>query len=81
MKQNITLSVESELLRQAKQLAAKRHLSLSKLLAEDLAAHVAQAKQYEQAKQQALAWLEQKFHMGGKGIENREALHDRQNLR
>jgi phage gpG-like protein len=81
MKQNITLSVESDLLRQAKQLAAKRHLSLSRLLADDLAAHVAQAAQYEQAKQQALAWLEQKFHMGGKGIQNREALHDRQNLR
>jgi uncharacterized protein (DUF2126 family) len=81
MKQNITLSMEADLLRQAKQLAAQRHLSLSKLLAEDLATQVSQAQQYEQAKQQALAWLEQKFPLGGEGVKNREALHDRQNLR
>lgn len=81
MKQNITLAMESDLLRQAKQLAARRHLSLSKLLAEDLALQVGQAQQYEQSKQQALAWLERKFPLGGEGVKDREALHDRQDLR
>ncbi|MDD5330288.1 MAG: hypothetical protein PHX38_09805 [Sulfuricella sp.] len=81
MKQNITLSMETELLHQAKQLAAKRRLSLSRLLADDLAEQVAQAQQYELSKRQALAWLEQKFPLGGEGVKNREALHDRQNLR
>ncbi len=81
MKQNITLAMESDLLRQAKQLAARRHLSLSKLLAEDLASQVGQSQQYEQSKQQALAWLERKSPLGGEGVKDREALHDRQDLR
>lgn len=81
MKQNITLSLETELLQQARVMAAKRHLSVSKLLAEDLAARVSEVERYEQARQQALAWLERKFPLGGQGIKNRDALHDRKNLR
>jgi len=81
MKQNITLSLETELLQQAKVMAAKRHLSVSKLLAEDLAARVSEAERYEQTRQQALVWLERKFPLGGLGIKDRDALHDRQNLR
>lgn len=80
MKQNITLAVDSELLKQARQLAARRHLSLSKLLAEDLAAQVGLAQQYEQSRKQALALLERKFSLDGKGIADRGALHDRQDL-
>lgn len=38
-------------------------------------------KCWHQAKQQALAWLEKKFHLGGKGIKSRDALHDRKDLR
>jgi hypothetical protein len=81
MKQNITLSLDTELLRKAKLLAAKRKLSLSKLLAEELAEQVARTRQYEQAKQQALAWLDQKFPLGGVAIKDRNALHQREDLR
>lgn len=81
MKQNITLSLETDLLQQAKVLAARRNLSLSKLLAEDIAAQVAQARQYDQAKQQALFLLSQKFALGGQRVRDRDELHDRQNLR
>lgn len=72
MKQNITLSLDTELLRQAKLVAAKRKLSLSKLLAEELAEQVTQTRQHEQAKQQALAWLDKKFPLGGLGIKDRD---------
>ncbi len=81
MKQNITLSLDTELLRKAKLLAAKRKLSLSRLLAEELAEQVAQARQYDQAKKQALAWLDKKFPLGGIGVRDRGALHEREDLR
>lgn len=81
MKQNVTLSLETDLLQQAKVLAARRNLSLSKLLAEDIAVQVAQARQYDQAKQQALVLLNQKFALGGQRVQDRDELHDRQNLR
>ena len=77
MKQNITLSLDAATLKQAKQLAAKRNLSVSKLLAEDLAAHVAADRHFEQAKRQALVWLEGgALNMGGKYL-SREAAHER----
>ena len=81
MKQNITLSLESDILSAAKLLAAKRNLSISRLLAEDLAARVCEAQQYEQMKQQALALLDARFDMGGAKVTSRDDLHDRQNLR
>jgi hypothetical protein len=40
-----------------------------------------QASAYEQAKAKALALLDSGLHLGGTGIEDRDALHDRQALR
>ena len=77
MKQNITLSLDEQTLQQARLLAAKRKLSVSRLLAEDLAEQVAQDRQYEQAKRQAMAWLaEPRLQLGGDYL-SREATHER----
>ncbi len=81
MKQNITLSLDVELLRAAKQLAAKSRLSLSRLLAEDLAARVGDESEYKIAMQQAFALLDKKLPLGGKGGANRGDLHERAGLR
>ena len=81
MKQNVTLALDSDLLVSAKQLAAVRNSSLSRLLADELAAQVGSARAYEQARQQALAMLRQGFHLGGAGIANRDDQHDRAVLR
>lgn len=77
MKQNITLSLDAQILHQARQLAARRKLSISKLLAEDLAQQVELDQHYEQAKRQALAWLaDAPLHLGGQYLD-RETAHAR----
>jgi hypothetical protein len=81
MKQNITLSLDSHLLKQAKVFAAKRGVSISRLLAEDLEAIMAQQTLYARAKKEALHLLQHKLKLGGKGLPGRDTLHDRTLLR
>lgn len=77
MKQNITLSLDEQTLYQARQLAARRKLSVSKLLAEDLAGQVQADLRYDQAKRQALSWLAQApLNLGGRYL-TREETHER----
>jgi len=77
MKQNITLSLDAQTLHHARQLAARRKLSVSKLLAQDLAQQVETDQRYEQAKRQALAWLAHApLHLGGRYLD-REETHAR----
>lgn len=77
MKQNITLSLDAQTLHEARQLAARRKLSVSKLLAEDLADQVAKDRAYEQSRRQALAWLAlAPLNLGGQHLD-REAAHER----
>jgi hypothetical protein len=77
MKQNITLSLDEQTLHQARQLAARRKLSVSKLLAEDLAQQVQADQRYEQAKRIALAWLAQApLTLEGRYLD-RESTHER----
>ncbi len=77
MKQNITLSIEKELLKKAKLMAAKKETSVTKLLTEQLARVVSEDEQYDSAKKRALAILKKGFHLGGSIIAKREELHER----
>lgn len=81
MKQNITLAIDQKLLRAARAVAAERGTSISAMLADELRAKVEQQERYEQARQLALAMLDKPWHLGGQGIGDREALHDRAALR
>jgi hypothetical protein len=81
MKQNITLAIDQPLLKRARAIAAQRGTSISALLAQELGRLVNREAAYVQARRKALANLENPFHLGGTGISNREALHDRQGLR
>lgn len=76
MKQNITLSVDAELLRGARVLAAEQNTSVSKLLAKELERLVHDNQAHRRAREQALAALERGFHFGGERID-RDALHER----
>jgi post-segregation antitoxin (ccd killing protein) len=80
-KQNITLSLDKDLIREAKLLSAKKSTSISKLLSEELERLVRKHEQYEQARRSALAALKKGFHMGGTITATRDQLHDRQGLR
>jgi len=77
MKQNITLSIEKELLKKAKLMAAKKETSVTKLLTEQLGKMVSEDDQYDLAKKRALAILRKGFHLGGRIIAKREELHER----
>lgn len=75
-KQNITLSLEKDLLQKARVLAARRSISVSRLLSEELARIVQQADSFDQARRAALKDLEQGFCLGGEPAK-REDLHER----
>lgn len=81
MKQNITLALEQNLLKAARAYAARRGTSVSGLLAEELRVKLENERQYHQARQAALALLEDPWSLGGQGVVDREDLHDRAALR
>lgn len=76
-KTNITLSVDSELLRDAKVLAARAGTSVSRMMAEQLEVLVRKDREYEQARQEALTLLEKGFDMGWRPSASRDELHER----
>ncbi len=77
MKQNITLSIDKELIQKAKILAAQRQTSVSGMLSAELQDLVQKAERYEAARRSAGENLRKGFHLGGSRIGNREALHER----
>lgn len=77
MKQNITLSLDKDLIRKSKIIAAQRETSVSKMLSYELERLLQRTEQYEFAKRKALTNLKKGFHFGGKGVTSRESLHDR----
>ncbi len=58
-------------------LANRRGVSISALVAEQIEKLVGEDEAYEQAKRQALAFLDQGFHIGGVIRAVRDQLHDR----
>jgi hypothetical protein len=81
MKQNITLAIETKVLKKARALAAQRGTSVSAMLAVELQRMVEDDASYEQAKLKALAQLSSPFRLGGEKVTDRESLHDRHGLR
>ncbi len=81
MKQNITLALDRETLKAARAFAARQGTSVSAMLADELRLKVGRQQRFEQSKHIALDLLEQAFSLGGQGIRDREALHDRAKLR
>jgi len=63
--------------RAAKLLAAKRHTSISGLLAAQLERLVGDEDGYEQAQRHALALLDEGFSLGGRIAASRDEWHDR----
>lgn len=81
MRQNITLSLDKDLLQKARVLAARRQTSVSGMLREQLEKLVSSEEAYVSSKKRALADLNEGFHFGGVPRPAREKLHDREGLR
>ncbi len=77
MKQNITLSINKDLIKKAKILAAQKQTSISGMLSQELQKILDDSEEYELFKRKALINIKQGFHFGGKIAVSREELHER----
>ncbi|MGD9159836.1 MAG: DUF6364 family protein [Desulfobacteraceae bacterium] len=77
MKQNITLSIDKEILKKSKILAAKKEMSVSKMLGDILKELTEKDDEYLAAKKKAVKNLENGFHLGGEKTWCREDLYER----
>jgi len=77
MKQNITLSIDKEIIKTARVLAAQRQTSISRMLSEELQKLIEDSREYERSQKQALTNIAKGFHMGGNITVSREELHER----
>ena len=58
-------------------IAARKGISISKLLSRELARNLRDEDLYESARKRATARLKKGFHVGGKILATREELHER----
>lgn len=77
MKQNITLSIEKELIKKGKIVAARKDISVSKMMGNLLRDIVDQHDRYEAAKRNAIAHMKKGLHLGGRINWKREDLYER----
>jgi hypothetical protein len=77
MKTNITLKIDSDLLREARVLAAGEGTSISALLAGHLQQVVQERTRYDQARRRALARLRKGFNLRWTRPRSRDELHER----
>jgi hypothetical protein len=75
-KTNVTLKIDTELLREIKILAAREGTSISALMTELLANRVKRDLHYEQAKRRALARLREGLDLGGRPL-SRDEIYER----
>ena len=76
-KQSLTLSLNPQIIRKSKALAAKLSTSVSDLFATQIEALVEEEEAYESAHRAALKLMERGFHLGGSHSANREEVHSR----
>jgi hypothetical protein len=77
MKANITLKLDTELLREARILAAEEDTSISALLAARLEEIVRERKTYDRARKRALSRLREGIPMQWTRPRSRDELHER----
>ena len=77
MKTNITLKLDTDILREARILAAEEGLSVSSLLAAKLEEVVRERKGYDRSRRRALARLRAGFDLGWTPPGSRDELHER----
>ncbi len=77
MKANITLKLDTDVLREARILAAEEGLSVSGLLAAKLDEIVRQRKGYNRSRKRAVARLRKGLDLGWTAPRSRDELHER----
>jgi len=77
MKTNVTLKLDSELLREVKILAAQNGSSISAMLSESLERLVRDRGSYAEARKRAQARLREGMELGWRPPRSRDELHER----
>ncbi|MBW2663970.1 MAG: hypothetical protein JRD93_18825 [Deltaproteobacteria bacterium] len=77
MKQNITLSLDKDLIQRAKVISAKRRSSVSNMLSQELQRIIESSENYEISRKKAISNLRTGYHLGGIITASREELHER----
>jgi hypothetical protein len=77
MKQRITLTIDENLLKKVRVIAARKGTSVSQMLSDHLKEIIEREEHYEAAKRSALQRLKKGFHLGGKISWKREGLYSR----
>ena len=77
MKSNITLKLDTDLIRQVRILAAEQGTSISALLSSRLESIVRERKAFDQARKRALARLNEGYDLHWKRPRTRDELHER----
>jgi hypothetical protein len=77
MKQNITLSMEKDIIKKGKIIAARKETSISKMLGDLLKEVTDNENRYQAAKRNALQHLKKGFHLGGRIDWKRDDLYER----
>ena len=77
MKQNITISLDKDLIRAGKMIAAQQGTSLNRMLRLELERIIQNVRQYDMAKQKAIAAMKVGFHSGMDRYPSRDELHER----
>lgn len=77
LKRNLTIAIETDLVKKARVIAARRETSLSRMLAGELKRLVAEDEGYDRARRKAVAHLRSGFALGGKVTSTRGQWHER----
>lgn len=78
MNRNLTVQLDESTINKARIVAARRSMSISRLVTEEIEHIAAKDNYWQVAKKTALAQLKQPHHLGGdEALTLREALHER----
>jgi hypothetical protein len=77
LKQNITISLDNDLIRAGKLIAAQQGTSLNRMLRMELERIIRNVRQYDMAKQKAIAAMKAGFNSGMDRYPARDVLHER----
>jgi hypothetical protein len=77
LKQNITVSLDKDLIHKGKMIAAQQGTSLNRMLRLELEKIIRNVRQYDMAKQKAIAAMKAGFHSGMDRYSSRDELHER----
>jgi len=76
VKRNLTIAIETDLVEKVRVIAARREISLSRMLVEELRRLVVEDERYTRARRKAVEHLRSGFSLGGKITSTREHWHE-----